>query len=297
MTATLSLLGTPNVAQDAPHVAAVIVAMALAWAALSAIVSAVLRILVRRSSLAGKGKAGSRNSAAAAQRKKAAAPSSGPSAAGSADVRASGEYQSRVVSLVHSTVATAYCVYIAVQRYAAAPSVGAYASTIVCLDAAPTADEQYLACLVCGYFLYDTVGLLAGDFCSPLYLAHHAGSILVLLEALFGARPLGLEIAIGIGLLECSGPFLHARWLLNEHRWAERFPSSALWFAVEWSYLALFAVARVAVGNVLAVRFSPLVCAKTPVFSAVALGLLFAYSSVFFVGVVKQKLRGEKWVA
>lgn len=206
--------------------------------------------------------------------------------------KSSSEYVSRVISLIHAVVSTLYCVYVMVLRFLQFNSTPEYIHNVCCLPEPPLADEQLAALITASYFIADTIGILVGEYFDPLFVLHHVGALVILGTSLYG-RIMGLEVAVGIVILECTNPQLHTRWLLMEHRYDERYPSSILWWACDTGFLYTFIFARMVVGTVAATSF--LFCPTAPIHISLVTYLFLIFSAKFLVDTYKKRQKGERW--
>ena len=189
--------------------------------------------------------------------------------------KATDEYASRVMSLLHAAAATVLCGILAVQYWFAGEDLSTHAMTSV--------DAQVISVSV-GYFLVDTVGIWRGSYFDPTFLAHHFGASWVLLDVVL-TRNLGYHSVALLGVMECANPFLHVRWL----RHADGHATDAL----SWLFVASFAF-----GRLLAGPFLWVVCYYVPhyaVFNRFIGVVMFVVSAGTLANVAKKQSRGEKW--
>eukprot|EP00744_Colponema_vietnamica_P011102 GILI01015621.1.p1 GENE.GILI01015621.1~~GILI01015621.1.p1 ORF type:complete len:294 (-),score=51.46 GILI01015621.1:350-1231(-) len=201
-------------------------------------------------------------------------------------------YVSRVISLIHAVLSTMYCAYVMLLRFLQFNSTPQYVHYMCCLPEPPLGDEQLAALFTASYFLADTIGILVGDYFDPLFIIHHVGALIILGTSVYG-RIMGLEVAVGIVILECTNPQMHARWLLMENRYDEKNPNSPLWWFCDTGFLLTFFFARMIVGTTAATSF--LFCPTAPIHISIVTFLFLVFSLKFLVDAFKKRAKGEKW--
>lgn len=107
-----------------------------------------------------------------------------------------------------------------------------------------TSYQAFIILFSLGYFMEDLLWCLYEKSESNLMVAHHVYSCIALTRILFSGTTGGQTTCV-LGAMEITNPFLQARWFIRSHGMRE----TALFGAVEISFMLLFFVLRIVVGS------------------------------------------------
>jgi len=143
------------------------------------------------------------------------------------------EHQSRVISIIHAVIQTAFSLYACNFGRPMDEPIGSPSKPI----------EMYCLLVSVSYFLYDTVASFIWDYWEHHFAFHHGAVSAGMLWGVLGGSS-GYELCACTFLFEVSNPPMHYRWLLLD----DKAPRDFTFRVTSWLFAGSFIFARLVIG-------------------------------------------------